>query len=79
MFQSSLDTTKISLTVSSVAKVAIFVVGAYAMAKGFDPTEATNGVQQITDIILSVIPACFAVFHGGEAIWGVVRKFFVVK
>lgn len=79
LFASSLDQSKISLTVQALTKCAIFIVGYFAVSKGFDPMTATNGVQQVSDIVISLIPAILAVYHGGEAIYGIVRKFFVQK
>jgi hypothetical protein len=76
---SSMDSNKISLTVQAITKCAIFIVGYFAVSKGFDPMDATTQVQAISDIVISLIPAVLAVYHGGEAIYGIVRKFFVVK
>ena len=78
IFQSSLDPNKVSLTITSISKFVTFLVLTYAVSKGFDPNTATTGVQQVTDIILSAVPACFAIWHAGEAIYGLIRKFFVV-
>jgi len=79
VFQSSLDPSKVSLTIQSIAKFLIFVAGTYAIHKGFDPVTATNVITQLSDILISAIPACFAMYHAGEAVWGVVRKFFVIS
>lgn len=79
IFRSSLDPSKVSLTVQSISKMVIFFVGYIAVSKGLDPETATTQVEAITEIFVSIIPACFAVYHGLEAIYGIVRKFFVVK
>ena len=79
IFQSSLDPSKVSLTVQGLAKFVTFIIITYATAKGFDPNEATNGVDQIKDIIISTIPACFALYHAGETVYGIVRKMFVQR
>lgn len=79
IFQSSVDPSKISLTVQSITKFAIFVTATFLLSKGMNPAEATTAIQQISDILISVIPAGFAVFHACEAVYGIVRKFFVVK
>jgi hypothetical protein len=79
IFQSSLDPSKVSLTIQSFSKTVIFIVGFFALQKGFDPATATTQIQGITDIVISLIPAVLAVYHGGETIYGMVRKMFVVK
>ncbi len=78
-FASSVDPSQISLTVSSIFKAAIFFVGYFAAAKGFDVTTATTQVEAIRDIVLTSIPAGFALFHAITAVWGLVRKVLVVK
>ena len=76
---SSVDPAQVSLTVQGVTKALIFVVSYFALAKGFDPTTTTNGIEQVRDIVISLIPAILAVYHGGEAIYGLIRKMFVKK
>lgn len=78
-FQSSVDPNKISTTIQGLSKAIIFVITFIAVQKGFDPTQATNGVQQITDLLIVATPAILAVYHSGEAIYGIVRKMFVNK
>ena len=73
--RSSVDPNKISLTIESGAKFVIFFVGYFALAKGLDPATATTQIQAITDVVLSLVPACFAVYHGLQTVWGLVRKF----
>ena len=77
VFASSVDPTKISLTIESVAKFVIYAITAVALAKGLDPMQATTGVEQVRDILISIVPACFAVVHGCLAVYGVIRKFAV--
>lgn len=77
IFQSSYNPEEVSLTVSSIFKVAIFFVGYIAVSKGFDVTKATTQVEAIRDITLSLVPASFTVYHGLQAIYGIVRKGFV--
>jgi len=79
IFQSSHSPEEVSLTISSVFKVAIFLGGYLAMSKGFDPTFATTQLELIRDIVLSVVPAGFAVYHACVAVYGLVRKGFVAK
>lgn len=78
-FASSVDPSQVSLTISSATKMVIFLVGYFAAVKGFDPATATTNVQAISDIALSLVPACFALYHGLMTIYGIIRKLFVVK
>ena len=79
IFASKLDPSNVSLAISGLTKTIIFVIGYFALSKGFDPSDATTQVQAVSDIVISLIPAVLAVYHGGEAIYGIVRKFFVEK
>lgn len=76
-FGSSLDPSQVSLTVSSLTQFVIFLVGYFAVSKGFDVTTAKTQVQAISDVIVSMVPACFAVYHGFMTIYGLARKMFV--
>lgn len=78
-FASSHNPEEVSLTVSSIFKVVIFLVATYATQKGLDATQATTNVEAIRDIVLSLVPASFALYHGCQAIYGLVRKMFVAK
>lgn len=79
LFASSLDPSKISLTVESISKVVIYMVAYYATTKGFNVATATTQVQAITDIVLQLVPMVFALYHGVQTIYGIVRKVFVAK
>ena len=79
VFQSSVDPTKISLTIQGLSKTVIFVVGYFALQKGFDVATAQTQIQVVTDITIMLIPAILAVYHGGETIYGIVRKMFIKK
>ena len=72
--QSSVDPTKISLTIESLANFIGFIIGYYLMKKGFDPSVATNIVQYIADTTVTIIPTGFAMWHGVHAIFGAIRK-----
>lgn len=79
IFASSVDPSKISLTIESLSKVAIYGVTYYAVSKGFSVETATTQVQAITDLVLQLVPTVFALYHGVQAIYGLVRKVFVAK
>ena len=76
-FASSVDPSQVSLTVQSIFKMVIFFTGYLAVSKGLDPATAQSQVEAIQDIVLSLVPACFALYHGLQAIYGIVRKAFV--
>lgn len=78
-FQSSHNPEEVSLTVTSIFKVAIFIVAYFAAAKGFDVTTATTQVEALRDTVLSIVPAAFALYHGCMAAYGILRKTFVDK
>lgn len=78
-FASSHNPEEVSLTVSSIFKVVIFLVAMFATQKGFDVSTATNNVEAIRDIVISLVPACFALYHGCQAVYGLVRKMFIAK
>lgn len=78
-FQSSIDPNKVSMTVESFSKMVIFLVGFFAIQKGFDPNVATTQIQAMTEVVISIVPACFAVYHGLQTVYGIARKMFVSK
>lgn len=74
--QSSQDPTQISLTIESVGKALIGVVGFLLVSRGMDAATATNSLQQIIDLIASSVPLVFALWHSMVAVWGLIRKIF---
>lgn len=79
--QSSIDSTQVSLTITSVSKAAIGILTTYAMLKGIDPMLVTANVQTVTEAAqnivvqyIAVLPALYAAYHSLQAIYGVARK-----
>lgn len=75
--QSSVDPTQYSLTISSIEKVLGFGIVFYAARQGFDPAQATNILQLIGDTVLIMVPAALTLWHGAQAIRGLIRKILV--
>lgn len=73
-FSSSVDPNQISLTVESMGKVLIGLIGWYAVSKGTDPATAQTQFQGILDLILQAIPLSFSLWHTLNGLWGAVRK-----
>lgn len=78
-FQSSIDPTQLSLSVSSGTKTIIGIIGVLVAYKGLDVTSITSQLQAIVDMVVTAIPAGFAVWHAMLTVYGLIRKFTVVK
>jgi hypothetical protein len=72
--QSSIDPTKVSLTVESIGKALIGVVAMFAVAKGLNPDTATNQYQLLVDTVASGTAAVVTVYHSIGVVYGIVRK-----
>lgn len=74
IFQSSVDPDQVSLTVSSLGKaVAGFIMFA-GMLGIVDPLIAGQAWGGFVQNIITAIPIGFAVWHSGQAVWGIIRK-----
>lgn len=71
---SSQDPAQLSLTVESVSKVLIGLIGWFAVSKGMDVATAQTLLQQILDIVAQSIPMIYALYHAMHTAWGLVRK-----
>lgn len=71
---SSVNPQELSLTVSSISKVLIGLVGWFAVSKGLDPAAAQTQLQAIVDIMAQAVPLCFTLFNSLQTVWGLVRK-----
>ena len=78
-FQSSIDPTEISHTIQSGSKTVIGLIGFLVALKGVDAVPITTQLQMLVDTAVTVIPASFAMWHGMQTLWGLVRKMFVEK
>lgn len=76
-FQSSIDPTKLSLSIESGSK-ALIAFGTYIfMIKGIDATPFANQIEAITAAAITVISGSVGVWHGMQTLYGLVRKLFV--
>lgn len=74
---SSADATgqTLSLTIESVAKILIGIIGWWGMSHvGFNVAAATTQIQAITDIIAQSAPMVFALWSACLMAWGLIRK-----
>jgi len=78
-FASSIDPTKLSLTIESGSKVIIGIIGSLIALKGVDATPITNQVQVIVDSVVTGIAVGFTAWHSMQTVYGLVRKLFVTN
>lgn len=79
MFASSVDPTEVSLTVSSAGKIIVSLLVMFLARKGFDPMVAKSGLEQIVDILVGLVPAVVALYHGYQMCVGLLRKIYYTK
>lgn len=75
--QSSIDPTKVSLTIQSIGKAGAAFI-ALASVIGFVDPQLTSAAAPLwagwVASVASAVPAGFAVFYATEALWGIIRK-----
>src|ERR1700674_4383470 len=76
VFASSVDPTQLSLTIESLSKVLIGLIGWFAVSKGFDAATAQNQLQIIIDLTAQAVPIAFTLWNACMTIFGLVRKLF---
>lgn len=74
MFQSSVDPTQVSLTVTSVGNAVAGFITFLGMVGIVDPAIAGQAWGNFVASIITAIPAGYAVWHSGIAVWGIIRK-----
>lgn len=74
MFQSSVDSSQVSLTVISIGKAGAGLIAFLAMAGIVDPTIANQQWGTFVADVGTAVPVGFAVYHSGMAVWGLIRK-----
>lgn len=74
LFQSSVDPTQVSLTVTSVGKAGASLVVFLGMIGVVDPSIAGAAWGNFVAAVITAIPAGFAVYHTGLIVWGIMRK-----
>lgn len=72
--QSSIDPTQVSLTIVSIGKAGVWFIGFLAMAGLVDPTIANQQWGTFVADVGTAVPVAFAIYHSGNAVWGLVRK-----
>lgn len=71
---SSANPGSLSLTVSSFTQAVIWMVGAYAVARGLDAQTITNNLQLLIAQTATVVATSLMMYHTGVTIWGLARK-----
>lgn len=74
IFRSSVDPSQVSLTVSSFGKAVAGLITVLGMLNVIDPMIATQAWGNFVAQVITAIPAGFAVWHAGQAVWGIMRK-----
>lgn len=74
LFQSSVDPTQVSLTVSSIGKAGTALIVFLGMIGWVDPSIAGQTWGNLVASVVTAIPAGFAVYHSWQGVWGIVRK-----
>lgn len=72
--QSSVDENSVSLTIQSIGKAGAGVVVFLGMVGVIDPAIAGQTWGNFVASVITAVPAGFAVWHSGQAVWGVIRK-----
>lgn len=78
IFSSSVDPDQLSLTVESVGKVLIGIMGWYAVGHVADPAAAQTQLQAIIDMVAQAIPLAYTLWHTLSGLWGAARKMFAL-
>lgn len=81
LFQSSVDPAQVSLTVTSLGKILIGIIGTIAITKGVDPmivsqnaSDVSQAAQNIAAQYVAVVPALYSAYHSVQFLWGFARK-----
>lgn len=77
LLQSSIDPTKISLTIESFGKSIAGVIALVAITKGIDPVAATQGWDMIITQTITLVTAAYTIYQSINGIYGLLRKAFV--
>lgn len=72
--QSSIDPEQVSLTISSVGKAVAGLITVLGMIGLVDPVIATQTWGNFVASVITAVPAGYAVWHTGYAVWGIIRK-----
>jgi hypothetical protein len=74
IFQSSVDPTQVSLTIISIGKAGATLIVFLGVIGFVDPAIAGQDWSSFVQAMVTAVPAVFAVFYSGEAVYGLIRK-----
>lgn len=72
--RSSVDQNSVSLTIVSIGKAVTGVITFLGIIGMVDPLIAGEAWGNFVTAVITAIPAGFAVYHTGQAVWGLARK-----
>jgi hypothetical protein len=72
--KSSVDENSVSLTITSVGKAVSGLIVFLGMVNAVDPLIAGEAWGSFVASVITAVPAGFAVWHTGQAMWGIFRK-----
>lgn len=72
--QSSVNPAQVSLTITSIGKAGAAFIVFLGVIGWVDPSIAGQTWSDFTSAVLTAIPAGYAVWHTGIAVWGLFRK-----
>lgn len=72
--KSSVNEDQVSLTITSVGKAVSGLIVFLGMVNAVDPLIAGEAWGSFVASVITAVPAGFAVWHTGQAMWGVIRK-----
>lgn len=74
---SSVNPQELSLTVESIGKVIIGIIGWVVVSKGMDAATAQTQLQALVDLVAQAIPMAFTLWASMLTGYGIIRKFIV--
>lgn len=72
--KSSVDENSVSLTVTSIGNAVAGFITFLGMVGVVDPAIAGQAWGNFVAAVVTAIPAGYAVWHTGQAVWGLIRK-----
>lgn len=72
--QSSVDPNQVSLTIKSLGNAVAGFITFLGVISVVDPAIAGQAWGNFVQAIITAVPAGFAVWHTGQAVFGVIRK-----
>jgi len=73
-FTSSTNSQELSLTITSIVKIAGLLIGSYASIKGVDAVITEPQLELISTAIITIATAVLTIIQSGELVFGIVRK-----